>query len=116
MGANPHMRVKRPDGALLAGVCAGIARTLRWNVWVLRALFVGFLALKTVAALIIYAALALVMQLLALVMQLLGNETLRGKASQGKQASEGLNSPELSRRSERIADLEQQFRDLDKKL
>ena len=109
MGAIPHRRVKRPDGALLAGVCAGIAGALRWNVWVLRALFVGFLALKTVAALIIYAA-------LALVMQLLGNETLRGKASQGKQASEGLNSPELSRRSERIADLEQQFRDLDKKL
>lgn len=108
MGANPHTRVKRPDGALLAGVCAGIARALRWNVWVLRALFVGFLALKTVAALIIYAT-------LALVMQLLGNETLHGRMSRGKQASEGLASPELSRRSERIADLEQQFRDLDRK-
>jgi phage shock protein PspC (stress-responsive transcriptional regulator) len=44
MGAKLHMRVKRPDGALLAGVCAGIARALGWNVWVLRALFIGFLA------------------------------------------------------------------------
>ena len=103
MGTNPHMRVKRPDGALLAGVCAGIARALRWNVWVLRALFVGFLAIKTVAALIIYA-------ILALAMHLLGNKTLRGK-----KAAEGLASPELSQRSERIADLERRFRELDRK-
>ena len=95
------MRVKRPGGALLAGVCAGIARALRWNVWVLRALFVGFLAIKTVAALIIYA-------ILALAMHLLGNEKL-----QGKKTAEGLASPELSRRSQRIADLEQRFRDLE---
>ena len=69
MGANPHMQVNRPDGALLAGVCAGIARALRWNVWVLRALFLGFLALKTVAALVTYAV-------LALAMHLLGNEKI----------------------------------------
>ncbi len=91
----------RPDGALLAGVCAGIARALRWNVWVLRALFVGCLAIKTVAALIIYA-------ILALAMHLLGNEKL-----QGKKTAEGLASPELSQRSQRIADLEQRFRDLE---
>lgn len=106
MGAYPHTRVNRPDGALLAGVCAGIARTLRWNVWVLRALFVGFLALKTVAALIIYAT-------LALAMHLLGNESLLGKKSPRGKASEGLASPELSKRSERIADLEQRFRELE---
>jgi phage shock protein PspC (stress-responsive transcriptional regulator) len=101
MGANPHMQVNRPDGALLAGVCAGIARALRWNVWVLRALFVGFLALKTVAALLTYA-------ILALVMHLLGNEKLRGEKK-----SEGLASPELSQRSERIADLEKRFREME---
>jgi phage shock protein PspC (stress-responsive transcriptional regulator) len=101
MGANPHMQVNRPDGALLAGVCAGIARALRWNVWVLRVLFVGFLAIKTVAALVTYAV-------LAFAMHLLGNEKLRGKGS-----SEGLASPELSQRSERIADLERRFRDLE---
>ncbi len=103
MGANPHMPVNRPDGALLAGVCAGIARALRWNVWVLRALFVGFLVIKTVAALITYAV-------LALAMHLFGAEKLRGK-----KATEGLASPELSQRNERIANLERQFRDLDRK-
>ncbi len=101
MSAKPNVRAKRPDGALLAGVCAGIAGALRWNVWVLRALFVGFLAIKTVAAVITYAV-------LALAMHLLGNEILRGK-----KASDGLASPELSRRSERIADLEQRFRELE---
>ena len=101
MGANPHMQVNRPDGALLAGVCAGIARALRWNVWVLRALFVGFLALKTMAALVVYAV-------LALAMHLLGNEKLRGKKE-----SEGLASPELSQRGERIADLEKRFREME---
>ena len=53
MGIKPHIWVKRPDGALLAGVCAGIARALRCNVWVLRALFSGVLAITTVTALII---------------------------------------------------------------
>ncbi len=106
MGANPHTRVKRPDGALLAGVCAGIARALRWNVWVLRALFVGFLAIKTVAALVIYA-------ILALVMHLLENDTLRRKNSRGKKTAKGLASPELSQRSERIANLERRFRELE---
>lgn len=103
MDANPHIGVKRPDGALLAGVCAGIAQALRWNVWVLRALFVGFLAIKTVAALITYA-------ILALAMHLFGTEKLLGKKT-----TEGLASPELSKRNERIADLERQFRDLDRK-
>ena len=108
MGTRPNLRHKRTDGALLAGVCAGIARAFEWNVWVLRALFVGFLALKTVAALIIYA-------ILALAMYLSGNEKLSGKKHQGENAHEGLTSPELSQRSERIADLERQFRELDRK-
>jgi phage shock protein PspC (stress-responsive transcriptional regulator) len=103
MGTNPHIAAKRPDGALLAGVCAGIAGALRWNVWVLRALFVGFLAVKTVAALVTYA-------ILALAMHLFGTEILRGKKT-----NEGLASPELSQRNERIADLEQRFKDLDRK-
>ena len=101
MGTSPKIEAKRPDGALLAGVCAGIAGALRWNVWVLRALFVGFLAIKTVAALVTYAV-------LALAMHLLGYEKLRGKKE-----SEGLASPELSQRSERIANLEQRFRDME---
>lgn len=100
------MRVKRPDGALLAGVCAGTARALRWNVWVLRVLLVGFLALKTVAAVISYA-------ILALAMHLLGSEKPGGKKSRGNKAAEGLASPELAQRNERIADLERRFRELE---
>ena len=30
----------RPAGALLAGVCAGLAQRLGWNAWAIRALFV----------------------------------------------------------------------------
>ena len=108
MGTRPNLQHKRTDGALLAGVCAGIARALKWNVWVLRVLFVGFLALKTAAALIIYA-------ILALAMHLSGNKKPSGKKRQGESAYEGLASPELSQRSERIADLERQFRELDRK-
>ncbi len=99
---NPRLQGNRPDGALLAGVCAGITRALRWNVWVLRALFVGFLAFKTVTALAVYA-------IAALVLYLMGNDIRRGEKS-----SEDLVSPELSKRSERIADLEQRFRDLER--
>ena len=106
MNRNSQPSDKRPDGALLAGVCAGIARALRWNVWVLRALFVGFLVIKTVAALVVYA-------ILALVIHLLGNETLRGEKSRGKRDAEGLTSPELSQRNERISDLERRFRELE---
>lgn len=96
------MKADRPDGALLAGVCAGIAQAFRWNVWVLRALFVGFLLVKTVAAVIVYAALALVFYL----------------SSNGfkhrRRAADGLVSPELSARNQRISDLEQRFRDLER--
>jgi phage shock protein PspC (stress-responsive transcriptional regulator) len=95
------MNTKRPEGALLAGVCAGIARTFKWNVWVLRALFIGFLAIKTLAAILVYAGLALLFYLLD------SDRTARD------QRPTGLSSPELSRRNERITELEQRFRDLE---
>jgi phage shock protein PspC (stress-responsive transcriptional regulator) len=92
---------ERPDGALLAGVCAGIARTFKWNVWVLRALFIGFLAIKTVAAILVYAGLAVLFYL------------IDHDWSPGKEARDGLHSPELSARHERIAELERRFRELE---
>jgi len=95
------MITERPDGALLAGVCAGIARTFKWNVWVLRALFIGFLAIKTLAAIIVYAALALLFYL------------LDSDWAERKKAPTGLSSPELSRRNERIKDLERRFNELE---
>jgi phage shock protein PspC (stress-responsive transcriptional regulator) len=95
------MITERPDGALLAGVCAGIARTFKWNVWVLRALFIGFLAIKTLAAILVYAGLALLFYL------------LNSDRSARKKAPTGLSSPELSGRNERIRDLERRFSELE---
>lgn len=95
------MNAERPDGALLAGVCAGIARALNWNVWVLRVLFIGFLIIKTFLAVLIYAG-------LALLFYLAGNDW-----GMQEKPSDGLASPELSRRNERIDELERRFRDLE---
>ena len=95
------MTTERPDGALLAGVCAGIARTFKWNVWVMRALFVGFLAIKTLAAIVVYAGLAVLFYL------------IDRDWGEGKKTRDGLNSPELSERNERIAELERRFKELE---
>jgi len=91
----------RIEGALLAGACAGIARTFGWNVWVLRALFVAFLLVKTIWAVMVYAVLALILNL--------ARDQWPGRSN----SREGLASPELSSRSERIADLERRFRELE---
>jgi len=95
------LKASRTDGALLAGVCAGIAQAFNWNVWVLRALFVAFLLVKTLWAVVVYAVLALMFSLF--------KDQLSGKSKSG----EGLSSPELSERSERISDLERRFRELE---
>jgi phage shock protein PspC (stress-responsive transcriptional regulator) len=95
------MRPARPEGALLAGVCAGIARAWGWNVWALRALFVLFLLVKPVWALIAYAVLALGFGLL---------EYRRGEP--GREAG-SLESPELADRNRRIAELERRFQELE---
>jgi phage shock protein PspC (stress-responsive transcriptional regulator) len=92
----------RPEGSLLAGVCTGIARTFDWNVWVLRALFVLFLLIKTLWAIVAYAALALAFHLLD--GEWPGRRKYRG----------GLESPELAGRNQRIADLERRFEELER--
>jgi phage shock protein PspC (stress-responsive transcriptional regulator) len=95
------IRLARIEGALLAGVCAGIARTFNWNVWVFRALFVAFLLVKTFWAVVVYAVLALVFNLF--------EDQWRGRSKSG----DALASPELANRGERIADLERRFRELE---
>lgn len=100
------MRRERPDGALLAGVCAGTARTFGWNVWALRALFVIFLLVKTLWAVAAYA-------LLALAMYLLENKRGPEGRANGRDRDGGLASPELAGRSQRIAELERRFRELE---
>jgi len=93
----------RTEGALLAGVCAGIARTFSWNVWALRALFVVFLLVKTLWAIAAYAALALVFWLL--------DADWPGK----HKSRAGLESPELADRSRRITELERRFEELQRR-
>ena len=93
--------MERSDGALLAGVCSGIASRLDWNVWVLRALFVGFLLIKTLWAAAAYAALALVFHFLQ-------------DSKPGATGEAELASPELADRKRRIEELEKRFRDLEK--
>lgn len=96
------MKPERIEGALLMGVCASIARTFSWNVWVLRALFAAFLLIKTLWAIAIYAGLALLMHF--------------GKGFMNNGNDDELSSPELSDRNQRIADLEKRFRDLENDL
>jgi phage shock protein PspC (stress-responsive transcriptional regulator) len=93
--------MQRTEGALLAGVCAGIARAFRWNVWVLRALFVALLLIKTLWALLLYAGLAVAFHL---------GQTLQHP----RHREDDLTSPELSERSRRIRDLEKRFREMEK--
>jgi len=93
----------RTEGALLAGVCAGIARAFGWNVWALRALFVLFLLIKTLWALVAYAALAGTFFLLG------------GDWGVGRKTRDGLESPELAARSRRITELERRFEELQRR-
>lgn len=96
------MRCARSEGALFAGVCAGIAGALGWNVWALRALFVLFLLIKPLWAIAAYALLAVATCLLD-----------GAKQKPRDDADGGLSSPELAERNRRIADLERRFRDLE---
>ncbi len=91
----------RPEGALLAGVCAEAARRLGWNVWALRALGVLGLLIKPLAAGAVYVIAAMVMGLV------LG----RGER---KDAPGGLASERLSERGRRIQALEEKFRALER--
>jgi len=91
---------RRPDGALLAGVCAGIAGRLGWNTWALRLLFVLGLLIKPVPTGLVYLALALLMPCVM-------------RRSSATAEEPGLESVELSARNQRIADLERRFRDLE---
>ena len=95
------MNSARTDGALLAGVCSGIAQTFKWNVWALRAVFLAFLLIKTLWAVVAYGALAVLFHL------------KDGYGPGCRRKREGLASPELSARDERIADLERRFRELE---
>lgn len=93
-----HPKRGRHEGALLAGVCAAVADRLGWNVWAIRALAVAGLFIHAVGTGVTYIVLALLLPLIR------GDEP----------GEEHLDSPELSDRQQRIAELERRFRDLEK--
>jgi len=92
----------RPEGALLAGVCAELADRLGWNVWALRALFLAGLLVQTLATGMIYGILA------ALIGLFLGPS--RGSDT----PSDRLESEALADRGRRIRELEEKFRTLER--
>ena len=93
---------RRPEDALLAGVSAEIARRLGWNVWAVRGLFVLGLVVQTLATIVIYAVLAVVMRCMA------------GGADRKSAPPAGLGSPDLAERGKRIEELERRFKDLER--
>lgn len=103
-------RFYRPDDALLAGVCAELARRLGWNVWALRVLFTAGLLVQTLPTAVVYGVLALIMGLV------LGRSGLGASGAPGAEvsASDDLNSAPLAERGRRIRELEEKFRALDR--
>ncbi len=101
------MRFYRPDDALLAGVCAELARRLGWNVWALRALFLAGLLVQTLPTAVVYGVAALVMGFAL---------ADRGPAAArtGGSADDDLNSEPLAERGRRIRELEEKFRELER--
>lgn len=93
-------RLYRPDDALLAGLCAELARRLGWNVWALRVLFLVALLVKTLPTALVYLGASLLMGLV-----LADRKTA---APPG-----GLASDRLSERGQRIEELEERFRKLE---
>jgi phage shock protein PspC (stress-responsive transcriptional regulator) len=98
----PREAHSREDGALLAGVCAGLARRLGWNAWALRALFVVFLFVQTIATGVVYVLLALLLP------------RFGGRSAEGTPESDKLKSSELGARGKRIEELERKFRELER--
>lgn len=92
---------ERPEGALLAGVCAELAGRLGWNVWAIRGLLVLGLLLKTLWVGAAYLVLALLLR------------GLPAGTDRKSEAAAGLASPDLEARGRRIAELERKFRDLE---
>lgn len=98
----------RPDNALLAGVCAELARRLGWDLWAIRVLVLIGLVLAPLQVGGAYLVTAVIMHFLC--------DQKKGSASRrASEASAGLESSELGERGARIAELERKFRDLEQR-
>jgi phage shock protein PspC (stress-responsive transcriptional regulator) len=102
------VRFYRPDDALLAGVCAELARRLGWNVWALRALFLAGLLVQTLPTAVVYGVAALIMGFA------LADRGRGDVANSGGAASDDLNSEPLAERARRIRELEEKFRAMER--
>lgn len=94
----------RPENALLAGVCAELARRLGWDIWAIRVLVLIGLVLAPLEVGGAYLVAALLM----------GFVCNQGTAAKHSPPG-GLESNELGARGQRIADLEKKFRDLEQR-
>lgn len=103
-------RLYRPEDALLAGVCAELARRLGWNVWALRALFLAGLLVQTLATGAVYLLAAVVMSIA------LGRGAGSAAPEGGREGvpDGSLRSEDLDERARRIEALEKRFRDLER--
>ena len=101
------VRFYRPDDALLAGVCAELARRLGWNVWAIRALFLVGLVVPTLPTAVVYGIAALIMGLA------LADRSPRNVCGGGS-ADDDLSSEPLAERGQRIRELEEKFRALER--
>lgn len=99
--SNHHSFNRRPkgrrDGALLGGVCSSLAARLGWNVWALRVIFLLGLAIQTIATGLVYLILSFLLH----------------RFDSGSRQKPVLKAEELGERSQRIADLERRFRDME---
>ncbi len=92
----------RPPDALLAGVCAELARRLGWNVWAIRLLFIVGLLVQALATGAVYLVMALVMGIVL------------GRSEDRPAPGPELESEDLSDRARRIRELEETFRSLER--
>jgi len=100
------MNFDRGNSALLAGVCSRMADWFQCNVWVLRAVCIFLLMVKTLLAAAIYAALALLFRLID-----------RPGASGRSPASDSrLYRARSPGRSPRIEELDRRFREWEQSL
>ena len=93
-----HSGDNRPAGALLAGVCANLARRLGWNPWAIRALFVIGLFIQTIGTGAVYI-------LLAILLPRFGTKSV---------PEPELKADVLSDRQQRISELERRFKEMER--
>jgi phage shock protein PspC (stress-responsive transcriptional regulator) len=99
---NSVRRFYRPPDALLAGVCAELARRLGWNVWAIRLLFIVGLLVQAPATGALYLVMALVMGFML------------GERDDPSAPRRELESEDLSDRARRIRELEEKFRSMER--